>query len=180
MLRIFYLILYYGFAYYLPSTNNRYFRLPRTIRGWLASKLLAKVGKEIIIEKGANFGDGRNIEIGNKAGIGVNAFIRGPLVMGDNIMMGPEVMILTRNHRHDDTDVPMNQQKGSIVKQVTISSDVWIGSRVIILPGVQIGTGVIIAAGSVVTKSVPDYAVVGGNPAKIIKYRKESINNHSS
>ena len=57
------------------------------------------------------------------------------------------------------------------LKKVTIGNDVWIGTRVIILPGVTVGNGVIIGAGAVVTKDVPDMAIVGGVPAKIIKYR---------
>ena len=57
-------------------------------------------------------------------------------------------------------------------KPVHIGNDVWLGSRVTILPGVNIGNGCIIGASAVVTKDVPDYAVVGGNPAKILKYRK--------
>ena len=56
---------------------------------------------------------------------------------------------------------------------VYIGDDVWIGARVIILPGRKIGEGVIIGAGAVVTKDVPDYAVVGGNPAKVIKFRNK-------
>lgn len=60
------------------------------------------------------------------------------------------------------------------VEPVVIGDDVWIGTRVIILPGVKIGNGVIIAAGAVVTKDIPDYAVAGGVPAKVIKYRNNS------
>lgn len=87
-------------------------------------------------------------------------------------MMGPEVVILTNGHRHDRLDVPMNKQGADIVRKVEIGNDVWIGQRVIILPGVKIGNGVIIGAGAVVTKNIPDYAVVGGIPAKILKIRK--------
>ena len=58
-------------------------------------------------------------------------------------------------------------------KPIVIGDDVWIGGHVIVLPGVHIGTGAIVGAGAVVTKDVPDYAVVGGNPARIIKSRKE-------
>lgn len=63
-------------------------------------------------------------------------------------------------------------EQGSVVKEVSIGNDVWIGMRSIIMPGVTIGNGVVIGAGAVVTKDVPDYAVVGGVPARIIKFRK--------
>jgi len=58
------------------------------------------------------------------------------------------------------------------VSEVIIGNDVWIGMRVIIMPGVKVGNGVVIGAGAVVTKDVPDYAIVGGVPARIIKFRK--------
>lgn len=87
-------------------------------------------------------------------------------------MMGPEVTILTHTHRIDRTDIPMGQQ-GSMVSEVVIGDDVWIGMRAIILPGVRIGSGAVIGAGAVVTKDVPDYAVVGGVPARVIRYRKK-------
>lgn len=87
-------------------------------------------------------------------------------------MMGPEVVILTNSHKFNSVDVPMNKQ-GSFIEPVVIGNDVWIGTRAIILPGVRIGNGVIIGAGAIVTKDVPDYAVVGGVPAKIIRFRNE-------
>lgn len=172
LIRVVSLALYYSIAFYLPATNNRYFKFPRTIRRFLGKNIFAKCGKNLIIEKGANFGSGEGIKIGDNVGIGLRAYIRGPLELQGNIMMGPEVMILTRNHLFDRIDIFMNQQKGSTVKPVIIENDVWIGARVTILPGVRVGTGSIIAAGSVVTKDVPEYSIVGGNPAKLIRSRK--------
>lgn len=101
----------------------------------------------------------------------MNCALHGPLRIGDNVMMGPDVTILTYTHNIARIDIPMGQQ-GSVVKEVTIGNDVWIGMRSIIMPGVKIGNGVVIGAGAVVTKDVPDYAIVGGVPAKIIRYRK--------
>ncbi|WP_143708834.1 DapH/DapD/GlmU-related protein [[Flexibacter] sp. ATCC 35208] len=173
MIRIISLFFYYGFAYYLPETNNRYFFVIRKIRAFIASGILDKAGQDINVESRANVGSGKGISIGHNSGLGVRAHVRGPLIIGENVMMGPEVIILTRNHKYDDLSIPMNMQQGSVVKPVEIKDDVWIGTRVIILPGVTIGTGAIIAAGAVVTKNVPDYAIVGGNPAKIIKYRDQ-------
>ena len=80
--------------------------------------------------------------------------------------------IITVNHNTERIDIPMREQGSLPPQKVTICDDVWIGARVIILPGVTIGKGSIIAAGAVVTKNVPEYAVVGGVPAKVIKYRK--------
>lgn len=90
-------------------------------------------------------------------------------------MMGPQVFIYTQNHNHDRTDIPMIAQGYEEEKPVVIGDDVWIGSRVTILPGVHIGEGAIIGASSVVTKDVPAYSIVGGNPAKVIKSRKTDL-----
>lgn len=137
----------------------------------IARGILYKCGKNVNIEKGANFGTGKGVSIGNNSGLGINCKIRGPLIIGENVMMGPDVTILTHTHRIERTDIPMDKQ-GSIVKGVTIGNDVWIGMRSIIMPGVKIGNGAVIGAGAVVTKDVPDYAIVGGIPAKVIRYRK--------
>ena len=90
-------------------------------------------------------------------------------------MMGPYVKMYVQNHNFSRTDIPMNQQGNSPVRPIVIGDDVWIGANVIILPGVSIGTGCVIGAGSVVTKSLPEYSVVAGNPAKIIKNRKSDV-----
>lgn len=167
------LLLYYGVVQYLPATNNRYLMFVRKFRAWVCKPLFDKVGQGINIEKKANFGTGKGISIGSGSGIGVNAHIRGPLQIGDDVMMGPDVIILTAIHNFTRTDVTIRSQGHLPNKGVIIGNDVWIGTRVIILPGVKIGNGVIIGAGSVVTKDVPDFAIVAGNPAKIIRYRYE-------
>ena len=134
--------------------------------------MLKKVGKKVNIEKGANFT--RKCTIGNRSGIGLNAKI-GSVSIGDNVMMGPDCVMLTRNHDFSRTDIPMIDQGFMQEKPITIGNDVWIGERVIILPGVKVGNGVIIGAGSIVTKDVKDYDVVAGNPAKVIRNR---VNNN--
>lgn len=84
------------------------------------------------------------------------------------------MQVLTRNHNYDSNDlefIPYDQKY--IEKPVVIGEYCWIGARVTIFPGVKIGKGVVVAACSVITKDIPDYAVVGGNPARIIKYRNK-------
>lgn len=166
------LTLYYSLAQFLPASTNSYFKWCRSIRKFCVKRCFDYCGKEVNVEKGASFGTGRGIRIGDRSGVGVNCSIHGPLTIGDDVMMGPEVVILTNSHKFDRVDITMNKQ-GSYVDPVVIGNDVWIGTRSIILPGVKIGNGVIIGAGAVVTKDVPDYAVVGGVPAKIIRYRNE-------
>ena len=88
--------------------------------------------------------------------------------------MGQDVIVYTTRHKDDRVDIPMREQGMAEVLPVTIGNDVWIGSRVIILPGVTIGDGCIIGAGAVVTKDVPPYSVVGGVPGRIIRKRNQS------
>ncbi len=87
-------------------------------------------------------------------------------------MMGPDVVIFTMNHRADRTDIHMGAQGMTEKRKVIIGNDVWIGQRVMIMPGVTIGDGCIIAAGAVVTKDIPPYSIAGGVPARVLKSRK--------
>ena len=162
---------YYGFARYLPQSTGPLTRWTRLVRRIICCPLFDHCGENVNVENRAYFAKGNGISIGSGSGLGVNCLVHGPLEMGDNVMMGPDVVILTHSHKFDRTDIPMCQQ-GSVVKNVTIGNDVWIGMRAVIMPGVKIGNGVIIGSGSIVTKDIPDYAVVGGVPARIIKYRK--------
>lgn len=175
MKRLICLIIYKMFLVWLPSTNNTLFisKLIRKIRSSVACGCFEKHGKNINVEKKADFGKGTDISIGDNSGLGVNCSVRGPLEMGANIMMGPDVTILTSIHNTFDTSIPMNQQGFLPNKKVIIGDDVWIGTKVIIMPGVTIGKGSIIGAGAVVTKNIPEYAVVAGVPAKVIKFRNE-------
>lgn len=168
------LIVYLLIFRWLPSTDNSllFSKFIRFLRSSIAGLCFEQKGKSINIEHMADFGTGSGISIGNNSGIGVNCRIRGPLIIGNDVMMGPDVVILGSGHNTSRTDIPMRLQGSPDSQQTVIGNDVWIGTRVIILPGVKIGNGVIIGAGAVVTKNVPDYAIVGGVPAKIIKYRK--------
>lgn len=161
-------VLYNGFAKHLPPSFSRVKIGQKALRGFCAKLMLSKVGKKVNIEKGAAFT--RKCTIGNRSGIGLNAKI-GSVNIGDNVMMGPDCVMLTRNHDFTRTDIPMIDQGFRQEKPITIGNDVWIGERVIILPGVKIGNGVIIGAGSIVTKDVKDFDIVAGNPAKPIRNR---------
>jgi maltose O-acetyltransferase len=164
------LLLYYFFARHLPCSDAPYSFGSKRIRRLLCRGIFKKCGKNANIEHGAFFASGRDIEIGDNSGLGLNCRITGPLSIGNFVMMGPDVMIFTQNHETSRLDVPMMYQTAP-KKGVTIKDDVWIAARVVILPGVTINRGAIIAAGAIVTKDVPEYAIVGGNPAHVIKYR---------
>ena len=125
------------------------------------------------IEKGAKFGTGRHIRIGDNSGIGVNCVIPDGSIIGNDVMMGPNCYIHSVNHNFERTDIPMRLQGVSDSKPVIIDDDVWIGQDVTIMRGRHIAKGTIVAARSVVTKDFPPYSIIGGNPAKLIKNRLE-------
>ncbi len=165
-------LIYVLFAKWLPVSYapvlGGYAKWLRKICGKL---ILKKCGKNVNIEKGAVFASA--VSLGNNSGIGVGASISGTVEIGDNVMMGPHCTFYSRNHAFDRLDIPMCEQGFYDEKPIIIGNDVWIGGHVIFLPGVQVGNGAIVGAGAVVTKNVPEYAVVGGNPARVIKYRNE-------
>ncbi len=152
----------------LPKSSSKV-KIGKKLRGFFAKKLIANAGKNINIEKGATF-CGR-LSIGDNSGIGVNCNIQGTVTIGNDVMMGPDVLIYTTNHEFRSKDIPMIDQGFQQEKPVIIGDDVWIGARAIILPGVHIGSHCIIGAGAVVTKAVPDWCTCVGNPARVVKER---------
>lgn len=110
--------------------------------------------------------------VGENTWLGVNAFICGKVKIGANVMLGPNVVIPGANHRIDDLKKNMIDS-GLKIKGTIIEDDVWIGANAVILDGVTIKKGAVIGAGSVVTRDVPEYSIVVGNPAKIVRYRNE-------
>lgn len=133
----------------------------------------AKFGARTHMYPGLWISPGSNLVIGDDVDLAKDVLIstKGGVSIGDRVLVGYGTKILSTNHKIPP--VP-NQIFGSGHNQspVIIEQDVWIGANCIILPGVTIGTGSIIAAGSVVTKSVPEYTIYGGIPAKLIKVRK--------
>ncbi len=171
------LICYYCFARFLPDLFffKPKYRIGNKFRVFCCKRLFRKLGGNVLIGKYAQFGDGKNIEIGTNSSIGTGTRILGieeggELIIGENVMMGPEVIIITSGHKHDDIKIPMNKQ-GIYISRIIIKNDVWIGMRSILLEGVTIGEGTIIGAGAVVTKDIPPYCIAGGVPAKVIKSR---------
>lgn len=132
------------------------------------------IGKHAIIRPSNLYGGdiGEGLKIGNNSNIGPFAYIgcSGFIEIGDNVMISPRVSIFAENHDFDNPNIIMKEQ-GVTKKFVKIEDDCWIAANSIILAGVTIGKGSVIAAGSVVTKDVPAYSVVAGVPAEIIKSR---------
>ena len=115
---------------------------------------------------------GVGLKVGNNSSIGPYSYIgcSGYIEIGDNVMMSPRVSIYSENHIFSDASLPMIEQ-GVTRSFVKIEDDCWIAANSVVLAGVTVGKGSVVAAGSIVTKDVPPYSIVAGNPAKIIKSR---------
>ncbi|WP_282097906.1 DapH/DapD/GlmU-related protein [Pseudodesulfovibrio sp. zrk46] len=113
-----------------------------------------RIGDDVYLNK--------NVQLGSDGG--------GKVVVGSHVMFGPNTVVVTAIHNNDRLDIPMRRQ-GMTYDSVIIEDDVWIGANVVVLPGVTIGQGAIIGAGSVVTSDVEAFSVVGGVPAKLIRKR---------
>ena len=141
-----YLAIYYGFAQFLPDSYSKPFgKISNCIRVFLVKRIVKKAGEIDTINRCAYFGNGSGVELGNHCGLGANC------------------------------SIPNDTYVGAYTKparRTIIEDDCWIGMRAFLTPGRHISKGAIIAACSVVTKDVPEYCIVGGNPAKLIKNRK--------
>lgn len=139
---------------------------------------MKQVGKNVHICKDYNISSSQQITLGDHVWIGEQWFAKGEggISIGSGTIISRKVEIWTSNHCYDAEDLAMiPYDKRMVLKPVTIGENVWIGTHVILLPGVTIGEGAVIGAGSVVSKDVPAYAVVAGNPAKVVKYRNIEV-----
>lgn len=114
-----------------------------------------------------------HIRIGDRSELGCNCLVYGSVTIGKDVLMGPGVKIITRNHIFRDPTVPIREQ-GEEEKPVIIEDDVWIGANVVILPGVTVGRGAVLAGGAIVSRNVPAFAIVGGVPATVVGIRGQA------
>ena len=148
--------------------------LGQKLRQLYFSKRLGSCGKHCVIANGVKIASPEKLHLGNNVGIGIGAYITagGTIKIGNYVGIGPDAKIWSVNHIYKDPNQPWLTQ-GSESKEVIIEDDVWIGASSIIKPGVKIGRGAIISAGSVVSKSIHPYAIVAGNPGRIVGWRLE-------
>lgn len=159
-------LLYKTIGHILPNC-----RASQKFRAFTGRLMFTSVGEGLNLEKHVNAA--RSLTVGNNSGIGENAYIQGETHIGNNVMMAKNVRIFTRNHNFSRIDIPMCQQGTQKEKPVIIGDDVWIGDSAMLLPGTKIGNGVIVGGGSCVRGTIPDYAILVGNPAQITGYRED-------
>jgi len=171
LIRFIALIAYYVFARYIP------FSVGDKIRGFICKYIFKRIGKKVSIQRMAYFGWGSNVEMGSESNMGINLYVGGvggsggQLIMGKNAKIGRNVMIFTLRHNTNKKGIPI-LLPGYKSEKVVFEDYSWVSSGAIILPGVIIGEGSVVAAGAVVTKNVPPYTVVAGVPARVIRSRR--------
>jgi acetyltransferase-like isoleucine patch superfamily enzyme len=126
----------------------------------------------VLVCTGVIANKGVGIRIGSNSAIGAQSFLggQGGIVIGNDVIMGPQVKIFSENHNFENIDIAIRKQ-GESRSGVAIGDNCWIGAGVTILDGVSIGEGCVIAAGSIVTSSFPNNSIAMGVPAKIVKSR---------
>ena len=171
-------------------------RAGRLLRRWYYGWALAASGERLSIGRGVEIGCPGNIELGGDIYLVEGAVLRacgesrlrisgrfaangnarviadfGEIEIGRGVMLGPNVVIRASNHATSQIELPIWEQ-GQTGGRIVIGDDVWIGANAVIVPNVTIGSHVIVAAGAVVTRDVPDYAVVAGVPARVVSDRR--------
>lgn len=164
---------------------------PRAWVKWLVNPFFHKKGKGAVIRRRTRMdvlpfqpfvlGDYSTIEdfatvnngmgpviIGAHVRVGIGNVLIGPVSIGNHVIIAQNVVMSGLNHGYDDPDTPIALQPCTVA-EINIGDDCWIGANSVITAGVQVGRHSVVAGGSVVTRDVPPYSIVAGNPAKVIK-----------
>ncbi len=154
------------------------FALPRFYWiGFFKANLLrvmgARIGRRVTFYPGVWIMTGRQLTVGDDVDLALDVLITtdGGVTIGDRVLIGYRTQILSRNHIIPKERLPIFGS-GHSSRPVVIGDDAWIGGNCVILPGVTIGKGCVIGAGSIVTRSIPDYSIAVGNPARVIRVRE--------
>jgi acetyltransferase-like isoleucine patch superfamily enzyme len=151
----------------------------KPLRKWFQKKKMSRIGKNSEIRPFCFIDGTNNVEIGDNVIIPNGTILAtdpfntdGKIIIEDNVLLAPNCAIYCTTHRFDDITRPIKEQ-GDIAKTTIIKQGAWLGINSVVMPGVTVGRNAVVGANSVVTKNVPDYCVVVGSPARIIKNLKE-------
>ena len=169
------LTVYYGVAKRLPTQPVPGWKIGHWLRRVLVRHIFAECGDGVIIEQNCYFGTGTTLRVGSNSQLGANARIDAEVTIGDDVVMGPDVVIMAISHEFEDPSIPVRLQGARPRYPVVIGNDVWIATRVIIMPGVTIGDHSIIGANSVVVRNIPPLSVAAGVPCRVIRRRGERL-----
>jgi len=165
------LVLYYSILQRLPNQPMPGWGVSQKLRGWAVKNVLKSCGRGVRVKDHCYFGDGSRLVVGDRSALGVRSTFNGTITIGEDCNMGPGVVMMAGSHETSAIDKPINMQGAKSDKPIVIGDDCWIGTKVVIMPGVHVGDRVIIGAGSIVRCNIPHYAIVAGNPAKIVGFR---------
>lgn len=163
----------------LPGRLYEFFRRARSrLLMYLYRPLFGSHGKNFVFDPDGTYSH-KTIHVGDDVYLGIRPILvatRARIQIGSKVMFGPEVTIRGGNHTTEYVgrfmaDIRDDEKRPEDDRGVVVEDDVWVGTRAIILHGVTIGRGAIIAAGAVVAKNVPPYAIAGGLPARVLKFR---------
>lgn len=179
LLKIICYLLYISIGKHLPLRLGPLGKLSKKIRVMLCRPLFLETDGVFGIGRGVDFDNGANIIVKNHANIGSYATLTGggraTITIGQHVMMGKECLFICQNHKYDE-----EKYDGYVGGNIVVDDYAWLGHRVTVLAGVTIGKHSIIGAGAVVSKDVPPYAVAVGNPARVVKYRKNKPSTNES
>ena len=173
-IKSFLFIFLYDCVRFIPTPVGELFR-------YAVLKIFCKKIESLWIRCGTAFFFPENISIGKRVSINDNVFLNGygGIEFGDDSGVAYGSALISEDHDISDPDIPMKEQP-KLPGKITIEKNVWVASNCVVLRGVTIGEGSVVAAGSVVTKSVPPFSIVGGNPARVIRSRKRRIKEQES
>lgn len=146
-------------------------------RAFIARGGAVTLGDGAVVRAGAMLlPSGGFIRLGRLSSINHYAVLNGQggVTIGDKVMIAAFASLFAANHNFDDVDVPIQEQGLNTRGGIVIEDDVWIGTHAVILDGVTIGTGSVVGAGAVVTRTVPPFSVVAGVPARVIRQREKT------
>ena len=150
--------------------------LPGEIGSWIRKRVIPfkSLGESVRIRRGGWIMEPEQVTIGNHTSLNFHFIIngRGVVEIGNHVLIGPRVLIYSRNHEYKDCTIYISEQ-GAVAAKVVIEDDVWLCAGAIILPGVRVAKGTVVAAGAVVTKDTEPYSIVAGVPAVKIGERNE-------
>ena|SRR5579872_6475577 len=142
------------------------------LRSWFWGHFLKQIGERVYIMQRVKIMSPRKVSIGHDVLLNEDVKIGGQcgVTIGNYVLIGYNVNLVSENHAYQNYLLPIMQQ-GYFGGPIVIEDDVWIGANAVILPNIKVGKGAIVGANAVVTKNVEPYTIVGGVPAKKIKYR---------
>lgn len=163
---------YYGFAFYLPENQWVGGALWNAIRVFFARGLLRECGKNVHIDRRVNFGKGDLLSLKDHSGLGAHCKLIGDITMEEHTATSFGCFITAYGREMSRTDIHIVYQGKVPDDPVVFHEGAILFANVIVLPGVHLGAGSVTGAAAVVTRDVPPYCIVAGNPAKVVKWRK--------